>query len=73
MGFKNGDRVNLVSHAQDGKRRVAYDFEIVAYDIPNKCAGAYFPETNVLVGIDEKAKRSLTPMSKYIEITLERR
>jgi hypothetical protein len=40
------------------------------YDIPRGCAAAYYPETNVLVGIDEHAVKSFTPMSKYIEVTL---
>jgi hypothetical protein len=40
------------------------------YDIPRGCAAAYYPETNVLVGIDEHAFKSFTPMSKYIEVTL---
>jgi len=71
-GFTEGDRVDITSHAKDGKLRVAKGFKIVSYDIPQGCASAYFPETNVLVGIDEIAHKSHTPMSKFIEITIEK-
>ena len=72
LGYKAEEYVRIVSHAEDGIRRVAENFKIIPYDIPLGCAAAYFPETNILVGIDEMAKKSFTPMSKYIEITLEK-
>ena len=34
-------------------------------------AAACYPETNVLVGIDEHDVKSHTPMSKFIEVSLE--
>ena len=64
--------VTIRSHAADGRERRAPGFRPVYYDIPRGCAAAYYPETNVLVGIDEHAVKSLTPMSKYIEVTLEK-
>ena len=72
LGLKEGDRLKLTSHAEDGKQRTAEGFKIVSYDIPEGCTAAYFPETNVLIGIDEMAKKSHTPMSKFIEITVEK-
>ena len=71
-GLCDGDKVNLTSHASDGIKRHARGFRIVEYDIPEGNASAYFPETNVLVGIDETAIKSHTPMSKFIEITLDK-
>ena len=70
-GLDEKSRVTICSHAADGRERRAPGFRPVFYDIPRGCAAAYFPETNVLVGIDEHAVKSLTPMSKYIEVTLE--
>lgn len=67
-----GDRVKITSHAEDGKKRSAHGFKVIEYDIPKGCAASYFPETNILVGIDEVAIKSFTPMSKFIEITLEK-
>jgi len=72
LGLDEGVRVTLRSHSGDGVGRRALGFRPVAYSIPRGCAAAYFPETNVLVGIDDHALKSFTPMSKYIEITLER-
>lgn len=72
LGLKETSRVTLRSHAADGRARRAPGFRPVPYSIPRGCAAAYYPETNVLVGIDEYAVKSLTPMSKYIEVTIER-
>ena len=66
------DRVLVKSYAKDGKVREATGFRPVAYDIPRGCVSAYFPEANVLVGLDEIAEKSHTPMSKFIEVDLER-
>ena len=72
LGLKENDKVEMTSHASDGKERKASAFRVVEYDIPKGCAGAYFPETNVLVGIDDHAEKSHTPMSKFIEISLKK-
>jgi anaerobic selenocysteine-containing dehydrogenase len=53
-----------------GKIRTAERFVVVPYNIPRGCAAAYFPETNVLLPIDEVAEGSLTPTSKSIVITV---
>ncbi|MEE9369224.1 MAG: FdhF/YdeP family oxidoreductase [Pontiella sp.] len=73
LKLNENDRVDLISHAADGKGRTAEDFRIVEYNIPRGSAAAYFPETNVLIGIDEHARKSLTPMSKFIEISVSAR
>jgi molybdopterin-dependent oxidoreductase alpha subunit len=71
LHLQETDQVDLASHAADGKVRRAANFRVVYYDIPRGNAAAYFPETNVLVGIDEHAKKSLTPMSKFIPISIK--
>ena len=72
LKLQESDFVDLTSHAEDGKVRQVHKFRVVPYDIPHGCAAAYFPETNPLVGIDEMAKRSFTPMSKFIPISIEK-
>ena len=72
LGLQESDKVEITSHSKDGKERQAAAFRVVEYDIPQGCTGAYFPETNVLVGIDDYAEKSHTPMSKYIEISLKK-
>jgi len=69
-GLSRGQVVDLISHFK-GERRVAKKFIVVPYDIPTRCAAAYFPETNVLVPIGSVAERSGTPTSKYITITIQ--
>ena len=54
----------------DGVSRTAHRFLVVPYDIPRGCIAAYYPETNVLVPIDQKAEKSHTPISKSIVVTI---
>ncbi|MGA0559607.1 FdhF/YdeP family oxidoreductase [Larkinella sp. VNQ87] len=68
-GLKPQQVVNLQSR-YDGNIRTAERFVVVPYNIPRGCAAAYFPETNVLLPIDQVAKGSLTPTSKSIVITV---
>ena len=71
-GLKEGDRVDITSHFR-GEKRIAQEFVLVPYALPRGCAGAYFPEANVLVPVDHVADKSLTPASKSIVITLTKR
>jgi molybdopterin-dependent oxidoreductase alpha subunit len=70
-GLKPGDRVDLTSHF-DGERRSVEGFEVVAYDLPRRCAATYFPEANPLVPIGSVAEGSNTPTYKSVRITVER-
>jgi molybdopterin-dependent oxidoreductase alpha subunit len=72
-GLSAGDYVDLTHRGEDGVERVAEKFKVVEYDIPKGCAGAYFPETNVLVPLASKALRSGTPTSKFLPILLRKR
>jgi anaerobic selenocysteine-containing dehydrogenase len=69
LGLAEQQLVDLVS-TYSGVRRVARRFAVVPYDIPRRCAAAYFPEANVLVPLDHHADASLTPASKSIVITI---
>lgn len=70
-GFKAGDKVDLFNY-DDGIERVAPLFIIVAYQIPEKNTVTYFPETNVLVSINNVAKESNMPASKYVKIKIKK-
>ena len=72
LGLTESDSVRITSYASDGEQRSVEGFRPVKYDIPQNCAGAYFPETNPLVGLSDHAKRSFTPMSKFIVVRLEK-
>jgi molybdopterin-dependent oxidoreductase alpha subunit len=67
--LKAGDVVHL-HNMEDGKHRVAKNFIVVPYPIPEKCTATYFPEANVLVPISSVAEKSNTPASKGVVITL---
>ena len=63
------DFVDITSHYQ-GIERKAELFHVIEYDIPKGNLAAYFPETNVLVPIDEYADESRTPISKSIKVKI---
>jgi len=49
-----------------------HNFEIIAYDIKEGCAAAYFPEATPLVSINHFDNKSFTPSYKFIDITLQK-
>jgi len=69
--LKAGDVVNLYNY-NDQKERMAHNFIIVAYPIPEKCCATYFPEANVLVPITSVAEKSNTPTSKMVIIQVKK-
>jgi molybdopterin-dependent oxidoreductase alpha subunit len=68
-GFKANDVVDLYNFT-NSIERVARNFIIVPFSIPEKCTATYFPETNVLVPITEVAEKSNTPVSKLVIIKI---
>jgi molybdopterin-dependent oxidoreductase alpha subunit len=69
--LQQGDVVDIFNH-HGGVERVAHKFIVVPYPIPATCAATYFPETNVLVPVNSVAKKSNTPVSKAVVITLKK-
>ncbi|WP_343307982.1 FdhF/YdeP family oxidoreductase [Chitinophaga niabensis] len=70
-GFKAGDKVDLFNY-DDNRERIAPLFIIVAYPIPEKNTVTYFPETNVLVSVNNVVKESNMPASKYVKIKIKK-
>jgi molybdopterin-dependent oxidoreductase alpha subunit len=68
-GLRARQVVDLVSHF-NGEERVAPQFTVVPYDIPERCAATYFPEANVLVPVGSVAEKSNTPASKSVVISI---
>jgi molybdopterin-dependent oxidoreductase alpha subunit len=71
QGLSKLDKVNLTSHFQ-GEKREAIGFLVIPYSIPKQCTATYFPETNVLVPLKNKARISNTPASKTVTITIKK-
>lgn len=72
LGFRPGDKIDLVSLWRDGVERRVSDFTLLEYDVPAGQAAAYYPETNPLVPMDSYGDGSFTPTSKLIAIRLEK-
>jgi anaerobic selenocysteine-containing dehydrogenase len=69
-GLSEGSLVNITSHFQ-GEERSVEGFKVVPQSIPKGCVATYFPEANPLVPIRLRARKSNTPASKSIVVTLE--
>jgi molybdopterin-dependent oxidoreductase alpha subunit len=70
-GLQQKDIVDIYNY-YDGVERVAKQFIVIAFNIPEQCVATYFPETNVLVPINSTAKKSNTPTSKSVVIELKK-
>lgn len=69
LGMQKGQKVDITSYWDDGERN-ACGFTIVEYAIPRGCVAAYFPEANPLVPLGSHARRSFTPTSKCIVVSV---
>jgi molybdopterin-dependent oxidoreductase alpha subunit len=70
-GLGAGDVVDITSHFDD-RARTARRFSVAVYAIPRGCCATYFPEANVLVPLGSVARKSNTPASKSVVVTIER-
>jgi anaerobic selenocysteine-containing dehydrogenase len=68
-GLRAGDLVDITSH-HGSTTRIARRFAVVPYDIPPGCCATYFPEANVLVPLESVARKSNTPASKSVVVTI---
>jgi molybdopterin-dependent oxidoreductase alpha subunit len=68
-GLAPGALVDLTSHFE-GEQRIARNFVVVPYAIPRGCCATYFPEANVLVPLGAVARKSNTPASKSVIVTV---
>ncbi len=71
-GLEKLDKVDLISHFNQ-EERIAKSFLVIPYSIPKQCSATYFPEANVLVPLQSKARISNTPTSKTIIITVHKK
>ncbi len=69
LGLEAGQRVDITSHFDDGERHLR-GFVVVPYKIPIDCCAAYFPEANPLIPLGSVAKRSGTPTSKCVMVSV---
>ena len=67
LGLVDRQVVDIIGEFR-GETRVAPRFIVVVHDIPPGCAAAYYPETNVLISVDDFADGSRTPASKSVVV-----
>lgn len=70
-GFAEGEKVDLFNY-DDGIERIARLFVVVPYPIPERNTVTYFPETNVLLSINNVVGTSNMPAAKYIRIKINK-
>jgi molybdopterin-dependent oxidoreductase alpha subunit len=70
-GLVAGDKVDLFNY-DDGIERVARLFVVVPYPIPERNTVTYFPETNVLLSINNVVGESNMPAAKFIRIRIKK-
>jgi len=70
-GLAPGEKVDLFNY-DDGVERVARLFLVVPYSIPKGDTATYYPETNVLIGINSVAEKSNTPVAKRVVIRIKK-
>ena len=71
LGFAEGDVVDVetaLTHAHPD--RVVRALTIVRYDLPDGCCGAYYPETQPLIALEDCDPQSLTPSYKSVPVRL---
>ncbi len=71
-GLSKMSEVDIVSHFNQTER-IAERFLIIPFEIARGCLATYFPETNCLVPLEHTARKSNTPVSKWIEVELRQR
>ncbi|KFF49889.1 formate dehydrogenase [Gammaproteobacteria bacterium MFB021] len=69
-GFEAGNKVTLSTLSDDGVERTVSGFKIIAYDLPENCLGAYYPEVNDLIPVANRDAGSNTLAAKSIPVNV---
>ena len=72
MGLAEGDLIDVGAAFDESGERVVRAFTVVARDIPPGCLAAYYPETNVVIALDDHDQRSGTPAYKSAPVRLRK-
>ncbi|KQS77228.1 formate dehydrogenase [Rhizobium sp. Leaf384] len=72
IGARAGEKIALETVADDSVARRIDGLQIVPYDIPDGCCGAYYPECNVLIPLWQHAERSKVPAAKSVPVRIVR-
>jgi molybdopterin-dependent oxidoreductase alpha subunit len=70
LGLSDGDLVDLEAAFDPTGQRRLKGFTVVERDIPQGCLAAYYPETNILILLDDHDQRSGTPAYKSVPVRM---
>ena len=70
LGLHEGAIIEFTAVVRDGIDRRVGGFRVVAFDVPQGCCGAYFPETNPLLALSHRDKLSNTPAAKSVPVRI---
>ena len=72
LGLEEGGPADITTALDDGVMRQVKGLRVLAYDIPQGCCGAYFPETNPLIPLWHHDPKSKVPAYKAIPVRITR-
>ncbi|MEJ0019804.1 MAG: FdhF/YdeP family oxidoreductase [Acetobacteraceae bacterium] len=72
LGLAGGDLVRIETISTDGVTRAIDGFQLVPYELPDGCCGAYYPEANPLVPLYLCDPQSGTPSTKSVPVRISR-
>jgi len=69
-GLTSGQKVSLLSDAEDGMERRLDGLVVTPFDLPSGCLGAYYPEANPLIPLWYHDRMSKTPAAKGVPVRI---
>jgi molybdopterin-dependent oxidoreductase alpha subunit len=72
LGLAEGDAVELVTAAYNGRMRSLSGLRVVAYGIPAGCCASYYPEANPLFPLEHHDAKAKTPGYKLLPVHVRR-
>ncbi len=69
-GLREGQVVGVECVIDDGVERVLHGLKVTAYDLPNACVAAYYPEANPLIPLGYFDELSQTPAAKGVPVRI---
>jgi len=69
-GLSEGQKVSLVTDADDGVHRQVDGLTVTPFDLPRGCLGGYYPELNPLVPLGYHEELSKTPAYKGVPVRI---
>jgi molybdopterin-dependent oxidoreductase alpha subunit len=70
-GLQEGQMVHLLSDADDGIERRVGPLKVTPFNLPDGCLGAYYPEMNPLMPLQQHDFASKTPAAKSVPVRIE--